>query len=115
MMEDLKLIDVIKKQKDRKKYYKSKTTIEDYGLGKLKRVQGYYAQIQMMMKKKFLPDLDNIITSSEKDENEKKRLIEFCKDNISFFNIFIIFSSSMHTAIQKELTLFVEQTLKKEK
>ncbi|MFX0087612.1 MAG: hypothetical protein ACFFAU_18325 [Candidatus Hodarchaeota archaeon] len=110
MMDELKLLNVIKKQKDRKKYYKSKTSIEDYGLGKLKRVQGYYAQIQMMMQKKFLPDLEKIDISPEQ-ANEKERLIGFFKDNINFFNIFIKFSSSMHIAVQKELTVFVEKNL----
>ena len=96
---------------DRKKYYRSKTSIEDYGLGKLKRVQGYYAQIQMRMQKKFLPDLEKIDPSSEQDKKDKGRLIEFFNDNISFFNIFIKFSSSIHTAVQKELTVFVEKNL----
>jgi DNA-binding transcriptional regulator GbsR (MarR family) len=111
MMDDLKLLDIIKKQKDRKKYYKSKSSIEDYGLGKLKRVQGYYAQIQMMMQKKFLPDIEKIDPSSEQNKKEKEKLIEFFKDNISFFNIFIKFSSSMHTAVQKKLIVFVENNL----
>lgn len=111
MMTDLKVIDIIKKQKDRKKYYKSKTTIEDYGLGKLKRVQGYYAQIQMMMQKKFLPDLERIEPISEKDKAEKEHLIKFFNENFNFFNIFIRFSSAMHTAVQKVLKEFVESYL----
>lgn len=111
MMEDLKVLDIIKKQRDRKKYYKSKTSIEDYGLGKLKRVQGYYAQIQMMMQKKFLPDLEKVKPVSDQDKTEKERLIKFFNDNNAFFNIFINFSSSMHTAVQDELRIFVEQHL----
>jgi DNA-binding transcriptional regulator GbsR (MarR family) len=111
MMEDLKILDIIKKQRDRKKYYKSKTRIEDYGLGKLKRVQGYYAQIQMMMQKKFLPDLEKVKPVSEQDKTEKDRLTKFFKDNNAFFNIFINFSSSMHMAVQDELRVFVEKHL----
>jgi DNA-binding transcriptional regulator GbsR (MarR family) len=111
MMEDLKLLDIIKKQRDRKKYYKSKTSIEDYGLGKLKRVQGYYAQIQMMMQKKFLPDLEKVKPASEQDKKEKERLTKFFNDNNAFFNIFINFSNSMHTAVQDELRIFVEKHL----
>lgn len=111
MMVDLKVLDIIKKQKDRKKYYKSKASIEDYGLGKLKRVQGYYAQIQMMMQKKFLPDLEKIEPLLEHDKKEKERLINFFKDNVTFFNIFIKFSSAMHSAVQEELRVFVEKNL----
>lgn len=111
IMVDLKILDITKKQKDRKKYYKSKTSFEDYGLGKLKRVQGYYAQIQMMMQKKFLPDLKKIDPPSESDKKEKERLINFFQDNISFFNIFITFSNAMHSAVQKELAIFVEKNL----
>jgi hypothetical protein len=111
MMEELKFIDIIKKQRDRKKYYKSKTSIEDYGLGKLKRVQGYYAQIQMMMQKKFLPDLKKVIAVSKQDKTEKERLTKFFNDNNAFFNIFINFSSSMHSAVQNELRVFVEKHL----
>ncbi len=111
MMDELKILNIIKKQKDRKKYYKSKTSIEDYGLGKLKRVQGYYAQIQMMMQKKFLPDLEKIDPQSVQTKQEKERLIKFFKDNTNFFDIFIKFSSSMHVAVQKELIVFVEKNL----
>ncbi len=111
MMVDLKILDIIKKPQDRKKYYKSKTSFEDYGLGKLKRVQGYYAQIQMMMQKKFLPDLEKIDPLSESDNQEKERLIKFFQHNITFFNIFIKFSSAMHSAVQKELLIFVEKNL----
>ncbi|MHA2247578.1 MAG: hypothetical protein ACXADY_21700 [Candidatus Hodarchaeales archaeon] len=111
MMVDLKVLDIIKKQKDRKKYYKSKTSFEDYGLGKLKRVQGYYAQIQMMMQKKFLPDLEKIESFLEHDKKEKERLSNFFKDNVTFFNIFIKFSNAMHSAVQKELRMFVEKIM----
>ncbi len=111
MMVDLKILDTIKKPQDRKKYYKSKTSFEDYGLGKLKRVQGYYAQIQMIMQKKFLPDLEKINPLSEADKEEKKRLIDFFQDNIRFFNIFINFSNAMHSTVQKELLIFVDKNL----
>lgn len=109
MMEELKVLDIIKKQKDRKKYYKSKTSIENYGLGKLQRVQRYYAQILMMMQKKFLPDLKKIDPPSDQ-KREKERLINFFQDNISFFKIFINFSSAMHSRVQKELKVFVEKS-----
>lgn len=111
MMEELKVLDVIKKPKIRKKYYESKTTIEEYGLGKRKRVQGYYAQIRMMMEKKFLPDLEQIEHISEEDTAEKERLTRFFNENFNFFNIFIRYSNVMHTTVQKVLKEFVDNYL----
>ena len=110
MMEELKVLDVIKKPKIRKKYYESKTTIEEYGLGKRKRVQGYYAQIRLMMEKKFLPDLKQIEHISE-DTAEKERLTRFFNENFNFFNIFIRYSNIMHTTVQKVLKEFVDNYL----
>ncbi|MHA2304694.1 MAG: hypothetical protein ACXACU_04815 [Candidatus Hodarchaeales archaeon] len=111
MMEELNVLEVIKKPKIRKKYYNSNTTIEEYGLGKRKRVQGYYAQIQMMMQKKFLPDLEQIEPISEEDTAEKERLTKFFNENFNFFNIFIRYSNAMHTTVQKVLKEFVESYL----
>lgn len=89
----------------------SKTKIEDYGLGKLKRVQGHYAQIQMMMQKKFLPDLEKVTPTSIQDKLEKDRLNKFFKDNNTFFDIFLRFSNSMHTTVQDELRIFLQKHL----
>jgi len=65
----------------------------------------------MMMQKKFLPELEKLDLSSKQDEEEKERLIMFFNENILFFNVFIKFSSSMHTAVQKELKLYVEKKM----
>jgi DNA-binding transcriptional regulator GbsR (MarR family) len=111
MMEELNILEVIRKPKIRKKYYKSNTTIEEYGLGKRKRVQSYYAQIQMMMQKKFLPDLEQIELISEEDKAEKDRLIIFFNENFNFFSIFIRYSNAMHTTVQKVLKEFVDSYL----
>jgi DNA-binding transcriptional regulator GbsR (MarR family) len=111
MMEELNVLEVIKKPKIRKKYYNSNTSIEEYGLGKRKRVQGYYAQIQMMMQKKFLPDLKQIEPISKEDKAEKERLQNFFNENFNFFSIFIRYSNAMHTTVQKVLKEFVESYL----
>ncbi|MFX1507852.1 MAG: hypothetical protein ACFFDC_17325, partial [Promethearchaeota archaeon] len=102
-MEELKVVKVIKKSGDRKKYYKGAPSLEEYGVGKLGRVQGYYAQIQMMMQKKFLPELEKITVSNEKEKKEKDRLNQFFQDNIFYYNVFIRFSTAMHTAMREEL------------
>ena len=100
-MEELNVVKVIKKTGDRKKYYKGAPSLEDYGVGKLGRVQGYYAQIQMMMQKKFLPELERITVTEEK--KEKDRLTKFFEDNIFYYNVFIRFSTVMHEAMREEL------------
>ena len=102
-MEELKVVKVIKKSGDRKKYYKGAPSLEEYGVGKLGRVQGYYTQIQMMMQKKFLPELENITVSNEKEKKEKDRLIQFFQENIFYYDVFIRFSTAMHTAMREKI------------
>ncbi|MFX0124569.1 MAG: hypothetical protein ACFFAE_13135, partial [Candidatus Hodarchaeota archaeon] len=102
-MEELNIVKIIKKPGDRKKYYKGAPSIEQYGVGKLGRVQGYYAQIQMMMRKKFLPELEKVIVSEKKEIKEKNRLLRFFKENIFYYDVFIRFSTAMHTAMRAEL------------
>ncbi|UCG89895.1 MAG: hypothetical protein JSU57_05380 [Candidatus Heimdallarchaeota archaeon] len=102
-MEELKIVTITKKPGQRKKYYKSAASIEEYGVGKLRRVQGYYTQIQMMMQKKFLPELENITVTEETHKKEKDRLTQFFKDNIFYYNVFIRFSTAMHEAMRDEL------------
>jgi DNA-binding transcriptional regulator GbsR (MarR family) len=103
MMEELNVVQIVKKPGDRKKYYKGASSMEEYGKGKLGRVQGYYTQIQMMMRKKFLPDLEKIEALQEEEKQEKERLKKFFEDNIYYYNIFIRFSTAMHEAIRDEL------------
>ena len=102
-MEELNVVKVIKKTGDRKKYYKGAPSLEDYGVGKLGRVQGYYAQIQMIMQKKFLPELEKIAVTEEKEKKEKERLTKFFEDNIFYYSVFIRFSTIMHEAMREEL------------
>jgi len=103
MMEELNVIQIVKKAGDRKKYYKGASSMEEYGKGKLGRVQGYYAQIQMMMQTKFLPDLEKIGALEEEEKQEKERLQKFFQDNIYYYSIFIRFSTAMHQSIGDEL------------
>ncbi|MFX1285901.1 MAG: hypothetical protein ACFFB5_19825 [Promethearchaeota archaeon] len=102
-MEELAVVQVVKKPGDRKKYYKGAANLETYGVGKLSRVQGYYTQIQMMMQKKFLPDLEKVNVIEEKDKTEKERLRKFFEDNIYYYRIFIKFSTALHEAMRTEL------------
>jgi len=103
MMEELKVLQVIKKEGDRKKYYKSVSHIEDYGTGKLGRVQGYYNQIQRMMEQKFIPDLEKIIQKSEQEKKEATRLRKFFESNIYYYGVFIKFSTDLHESIGKKM------------
>ena len=103
MMEELKIVQITKKSGDRKKYYKSVTNLQDYGGGKLTRVLSYYSQMQMMMRTKFLPDLEKIEVKENKEQEEKLKLKLFFEENLHFFDIFISFSKSMHLALGEEL------------
>ena len=111
-MEELNIVRIIKKPGKRKKYYKGvAVSLEEYGVGKLGRVQGYYAQIQMMMQKKFLPELENITITNESEKKEKERLTQFFKDNIFYYSVFIRFSTAMHEAMRLELQKVMESIL----
>lgn len=107
-MEDLKVVQVTKKTGDRKKYYKGATNIQTYGIGKLSRVQGYYTQIQTMMQKKFLADLEKRDVTEKRDKEEKKRLKEFFEKNIFYYNTFIKFSTAMHKATGDKLQKVID-------
>ncbi|MFW9903309.1 MAG: hypothetical protein ACFFFH_03175 [Candidatus Thorarchaeota archaeon] len=108
-MEELKVVKIIKKSGDRKKYYKGAPSIEEYGIGKLGRVLSYYTQIQMMMQKKFLPELEKITLSTEKKKKEKNRLNRFFQDNIFYYNVFIRFSAAMHAAMRENIRTIMIQ------
>ncbi|MHA1443508.1 MAG: hypothetical protein ACTSR4_01995 [Candidatus Hodarchaeales archaeon] len=108
MMEELKIVEISKKPGDRKKYYKSASSLQDYGGGKLKRVLGYYSQIQMMMRTKFLPDLEKIDPNGKVEEQEKIKLKLFFEENLHFFDVFVSFSTSVHEALGKALKKHME-------
>jgi DNA-binding transcriptional regulator GbsR (MarR family) len=108
MMEEVKIVEISKKPGDRKKYYKSASNLQDYGGGKLKRVLGYYSQIQMMMQTKFLPDLEKIDPNGKVEEQEKIKLKLFFEENLHFFDVFVSFSTSMHEALGKALKKHME-------
>jgi DNA-binding transcriptional regulator GbsR (MarR family) len=108
VMEELKIVKISKKPGDRKKYYKSVTNLQNYGSGKLQRVLGYYSQIQMMIQKKFLPDLERVVPSGVKEEQEKVKLMKFFEQNLYYFGIFTNFSKSMHEALGDALKKHME-------
>jgi DNA-binding transcriptional regulator GbsR (MarR family) len=112
MMEELKIVEISKKQGDRKKYYKSVTSLQDYGGGKLTRVLGYYKQIQIMMRTKFLPELEKTISKDENEEREKQKLKKFFEDNLYFFDVFTSFATSMHVALGDALKIHMKSITK---
>jgi len=107
VMEELKIVQISKKPGDRKKYYKSVSKLQDYGGGKLTRVLGYYSQIQMMLRTKFLPDLEDIEPRKNEEIQEKEKIRKFFEENLYFFDIFISFSKSMHECLGEELKKYM--------
>jgi DNA-binding transcriptional regulator GbsR (MarR family) len=107
VMEELKIVQISKKPGDRKKYYKSVSKLQDYGGGKLTRVLGYYSQIQMMMRTKFLPDLEKVEPRGNEEMKEKEKIRKFFEENLYFFEIFISFSKSMHVSLGEELKKYI--------
>jgi DNA-binding transcriptional regulator GbsR (MarR family) len=108
VMEELKILQISKKPGDRKKYYKSVTNLQNYGSGKLQRVLGYYSQIQMMLRTKFLPDLEKVEPSGIEEKQEKKKLRKFFEENIYYFDVFVNFSKSIHVALGDALKKYME-------
>ena len=104
---DLKVVNVIKKPKDRKKYYKMQAPAQEYGAGKLIRVKQYYAQIDHMINSRFLPEVQKIDVGKNKEYlEEKRKFSEFLKENIDSFRILDRFATVFHTSISDELKAY---------
>ena len=64
--------------------------------------------MQMMMRTKFLPDLEMIEVKGKQEQKEKAKLKLFFEENLHFFDVFISFSKSMHLALGEELKNYMK-------
>ncbi|MFW9991672.1 MAG: hypothetical protein ACFFD4_06400 [Candidatus Odinarchaeota archaeon] len=100
---ELKVVQMVKKPRDRKKYYEMAMPFENYASGKLTRTKQYYAQIQSMLKKRIIPELSKIHVKNEEDEAEKERLESYFQENVRAYQIFDKFATLIHSAVQEEV------------
>lgn len=84
-IEELNVLNVVKKRGDRKKYYQSVLRLEGYGTQKFQIQRGGYSQIVRMIEERFLNELENISGANV----EKERLEKFFRENIKAYGLII--------------------------
>lgn len=94
----LNVVQVVKKPKDRKKYYQIQRR-ENYSFAKLQRLKQSIAQINMMIHTKFLPDLNRI----EASMSEKEKLESFFYETIRSYQLFDDYSTLFFNFMQKKM------------
>jgi DNA-binding transcriptional regulator GbsR (MarR family) len=84
-IEEMKVLNVVKKPGDRKKYYRSLLKLEGYGTQKFQIQNHGYGQIGRMIEGRFLPELRKIPGSPP----GKERMERFLKENVRAYNFIL--------------------------
>jgi DNA-binding transcriptional regulator GbsR (MarR family) len=84
-IEEMKVLRVVKKPGDRKKYYRSLLKLEGYGTRKFQIQNHGYGQIGRMIEERFLPELRRIPRSHP----GKERMERFLKENVRAYNFIL--------------------------
>ena len=98
-------VQVIKKPKDRKKYYKPFVKIEDYGFLKFQNVKYFFTQLITILKVKFIPELDELKIRVK----EKKKYSDFFRSNIYHFEHLLDYTEVMHDLIYQQFLKDIKQ------
>ena len=96
---------IIKKPKDRKKYYKPFVNIEDYGFLKFQNVKHFFTQLITIMNIKFIPELEKISINKQM----KKKYKTFFESNIYHFEHLLKYTEVMHEIIYKQFLKDIKQ------
>ncbi|MHA2363520.1 MAG: hypothetical protein ACXAC7_06155 [Candidatus Hodarchaeales archaeon] len=83
LLSKLNTVEVVKKPKDRKKYYKPRINMEEYGLLGFQNRKSLFSKIKTMIENTFLHELKKIIAPNI----EKAKLELFFKENIRCYQI----------------------------
>lgn len=95
-------IQIIKKPKDRKKYYKPFVKIQDYGFLKFQNIKHFFTQLIEILKIKFMKELEEL----QPQKSLKKKYRDFFKSNIYHFEQLLNYSEVMYEIIVQQ---FLEQ------
>jgi DNA-binding transcriptional regulator GbsR (MarR family) len=95
-IEEMNVLNVVKKPGDRKKYYRSMVKLGGYGTQKFQSQRSGYGQIGRMIEGRFLPELGKIPGSPPGKErmecflNENIRAYNFILENVIFLQDFML-------------------------
>ena len=92
----LNILQVIKKTKDRKKYYQITHSLKENMVNTLNQFNAIFTQAKEIVITQFIPDEDKIKGSS----NEKQQFKEFLEENIRFFQLFSEYTIACGDALQ---------------
>jgi DNA-binding transcriptional regulator GbsR (MarR family) len=101
-IEEIKVLTVIKKPGDRKKYYKSTLRLEGYGTQKFQIQQGGYGQIIKMIEGRFLPELKKISEAA----TERERLERFFRENLKAYGLILQYITFLHDFMLRHTETF---------
>jgi len=96
----LNIIQVIKKPKDRKKYYESKYTLIENLLSTIKVMNQIFLKSKDIVENQFLTSIKDIRGVKE----EKNRLENFMIENIRFFELFIDYTRACNDIVNELLS-----------
>ena len=94
----LNRVQIIKKPKDRKKYYKPFVKIEDYGFLKFQNIKHFFTQIIEILQIKFLKELEEL--KIQKSVMRKYR--DFFTSNIYHFEQLLHYSEVMYEVMVQQ-------------
>lgn len=101
-LKDIVDLGVIKEEKKsgKTKQYFANIDLMQYSFGKLGRLTRNISQILIMMKRKFIPDLEKIETNNG---DERERLRTFFENNLRCYKALLEYSKEMHSVLLVEL------------
>ena len=91
-------VQIIKKPKDRKKYYKPFVKIQDYGFLKFQNIKHFFTQLIEIIKLKFVKELETL----KAEKSKKKKYKDFFDSNIYHFQQLLNYSEVMYKVIVQE-------------
>ncbi len=101
-IEELKVLHIVKKPGDRKKYYRSTLRFEGYGTQKFQIQRNGYNQIGKMIEGRFLPELKKMNV----DTGEIKRLELFFLENVRAYGLIVQYLKFLYEFMLKRIDIF---------
>ncbi|MBD3190873.1 MAG: hypothetical protein GF308_09530 [Candidatus Heimdallarchaeota archaeon] len=104
----VQIVKVIKKPKDRKKYYQPAMDLNSFAFLRIERMKRIIDKIMMVLENKFLTEINGI----KNNKTEKERLKTFFKENIQAYQLLKEYSLFHFNAVQEILKKEKEEFIK---
>jgi DNA-binding transcriptional regulator GbsR (MarR family) len=101
-IEELKVLHVVKKPGDRKKYYRSTLRFEGYGTQKFQIQRNGYNQIGKMIEGRFLPEVRKMGVET----GEIKRVELFFLENVRAYGLIVEYLEFLYEFMLKRIDIF---------